>query len=86
MQFIVDYWFEFLCFAVCVIHFIINFIVSIKSGKKINKLCDKCNLPVIGDNHMCYDDLVNSYKSLSTADKDKFIATLINSLSKDLLE
>ena len=50
----IEYIFSGICFFFCLIHFLIDFFVSRSNGKKINKLCDKCHLPVFdGKDHDC---------------------------------
>lgn len=51
-------WFDILslcaCVLACIIHAVIDFIVSRRNGKKIDKLCKKCGLPIYDDmSHSC---------------------------------
>lgn len=45
---------DYICIAVCVLHFVVSFISSLIQRKKINMLCDKCNSPIVeGEQHDC---------------------------------
>lgn len=53
-----DYVCPCLCFILCLLHSIVTAIVSARQSKKIEKLCDKCGMPVYSDmSHIC---IVNS--------------------------
>lgn len=42
-------------FGLCVIHVVVDFVLARKNGKKLNKLCSKCGLPVYDDiEHKCF--------------------------------
>ncbi|UPW41621.1 hypothetical protein [Peromfec virus RodF8_38] len=37
-----------------VVHFLVTLVFSIKNNRKITKLCDKCNIPIVeGEEHDC---------------------------------
>lgn len=50
----IEYICPIVCFVVCILHSIIQSIFSKIQGKKIDKLCEKCGLPVYdGFSHDC---------------------------------
>ncbi|QXN75100.1 hypothetical protein [Microvirus mar26] len=66
-----------ICFVVCLIHSVIQLVVSHKTGKKITSLCEKCGLPVLDDEvHKCslspeqLSKLVDFVASLKGHDND----------------
>lgn len=45
---------DYICVGVCLLHFFVSFFQSIFSGKKIEKICNKCLQPVLrGEEHDC---------------------------------
>lgn len=45
---------EYICLGLCALHFFIELFTSFLTGRKINKLCDKCHLPIYDElNHKC---------------------------------
>lgn len=47
---------EFLCIIICSLHFFVSLLSSLLQGKKLKKICDKCNQPVFEDEvHDCLD-------------------------------
>lgn len=64
---------DYLCIAVCALHFIVSFIQSLLSGKKIERICTKCLHPVLkGEEHNCSDVLTSEQLSKLT----EFISSL----------
>lgn len=76
--------FEFVCSCVCVgfclLHTFVSFLLSIKNGKRLSKLCDDCHLPIYeGEKHFCV--VSSSGKSISFSDCDlKAFADLLEKL------
>lgn len=67
------------CFAVCVLHSIVESIIMSKQNKKIDRICDKCLQPVeLGVNHQCDPDLFDSVQFLQTHMTSAELSVLID--------
>ncbi|WGL31100.1 hypothetical protein [Dipodfec virus UOA04_Rod_718] len=57
MQWFIENWTFVLSLLLFVVHFVYAIVSSIRSGKKIDRLCDKCHLPVVEDTpHKCLNE------------------------------
>lgn len=64
---------DYFCVAVCALHFFVSFIQYLLSGKKIEKICNKCLQPVLkGEDHVCSDVLSSEQLELLI----KFVSSL----------
>lgn len=80
------YIFDYLCVGICVFHAFLEIVVSIVSRKKIQKICDKCFLPVVeGSNHIC-SDLTSSLLSTMSESDLQIISKFVNYLKKGDLD
>lgn len=74
--------FDYICLGVCILHiicFVYEFIHNLIQGKKISKLCDKCNTPVFeGEEHECFE----LFKSLPK-EKVELVCNFIDFLKGD---
>lgn len=46
---------EIICMAFCIIHFIVDLISHLLTGKRIKSLCSDCHMPIYeGEEHTCF--------------------------------
>lgn len=69
-----DNLYDYICAAVCLFtcafHLIHSVVSSLKLNKRIDKLCEKCGMPVVeGEEHLC---------SLTPEQLDKIVALVVS--------
>lgn len=51
---------DYICIGVCCLHFVVSLFQSLSSGKKIERICNKCLQPILkGEEHQCSDVLTS---------------------------
>ncbi|UPW41998.1 hypothetical protein [Dipodfec virus RodF1_43] len=57
MQWFIENWTFVLSVLLFLVHFVYAIVSSFRNGKKIDRLCDKCHLPVVEDTpHKCLSE------------------------------